>query len=129
MCGKMDFTLGKQKRLKSRKQLENLFLKGKKIKKGAITAIYQLEISKNPGFQIAVSVPKKRFKKATDRNLLKRRIRESFRRNQNRLDARLSLKVMFIYTQNEISAYPNIEKSMLDLLEFFNHAIAENPEG
>lgn len=118
----MDFTLGKDKKLKSRKRIERLFESGKRIKKFPVTAVYFFDENSEPGFQIAVSVPKRFFKKAVDRNLIKRRIREAFRLNQDKLNLSQKLEVMFIYSTPEIKDYAAIEKSMLSLISSLNEA-------
>lgn len=67
---------------------------------------------------MAVSVPKRLFKKAVDRNLLKRRIREAYRLNKadlydlvQRKDLKLILLIQ--YKNNEIEDYHIIEEAVL----------------
>lgn len=70
--------------------------------------------------QILFSVPKKRFKRAVDRNLLKRRSREAYRlHKQQLLYNQLSGKQIILsltYIGKEIAEYPFIEKKMVKLL-------------
>lgn len=82
--------------------------------------VYFSEPKEPYGVQIAVSVPKKLFKKAIDRNLLKRRMREAFRKNQNTLQGNFYIEIMFIYTSSEIQAYQVIEKAMTGLIDDLN---------
>ncbi|MBA5629006.1 ribonuclease P protein component [Moheibacter lacus] len=116
----MKFTLGADKRLKSQKKIERLFLSGKSTKAFPLKSVYYFEPNEKPGFKIAVSVPKKLFKKAVHRNLLKRRIREAFRLHQHHLNLSSKLEVMFIYTTNEIHDFTRIEKAMLNLIDVLN---------
>ena len=98
----MKFTLGSEKRLKSRKKIERLFESGNRLQKFPLKAVYVVEPTESPGFQIAVSVPKKLFKRAVDRNLLKRRMREAFRLHQHQLKLEQKWEIMFIYSNKEI---------------------------
>ncbi len=116
----MKFTLGSEKRLKSRKKIERLFASGNRIQKFPLKAVYVIEPSESFGFQIAVSVPKKLFKRAVDRNLLKRRMREAFRLNQYQLELKQKVEIMFIYSTKEIQDYTRIEKAMLVLIDSLN---------
>ena len=71
---------------------------------------------------MAVSVPKRLFKNAVDRNLLKRRIKESYRLNKHGMYDFLmgkDLKIFLLiqYTQKEIKDYGVINSSMLTAFE------------
>ncbi|MDR1406257.1 MAG: ribonuclease P protein component [Prevotellaceae bacterium] len=74
-----------------------------------------------PCCQMALNVPKRNFKKAVTRNLLKRRIREAFRKNKTELYSTLSgrnqaLAVFFHYVSPEILPYANIESNLCHAL-------------
>lgn len=121
----MKFTLGKDKKLKSRKRIERLFVSGKRIQKFPLKAVYFSEPN-DAGFQLAVSVPKKLFKRATDRNLLKRRMREAFRIHQEKLKLNSKLEIMFIYSTNEILDFDQIERAMIALIDSLNSISNDN---
>ncbi|MCZ4222286.1 ribonuclease P protein component [Pedobacter rhodius] len=77
------YTFSKEERLCSRKHLDLLF------KNGSSFLLYPFRISyifiDSPAevqVQVVINVPKKRYKRAVDRNLLKRRIREAYRLNK-----------------------------------------------
>ncbi len=67
---------------------------------------------------IIVSVPKRNFKRAVKRNLLKRRIRESYRLNKEILVSPegKSTHILFVYVSKEIMEFSSIEKKVKDIL-------------
>jgi len=83
--------------------------------------------------QVLFSVSKKQFKKAVDRNLIRRRCRESYRLNKEPLislspESRPSY-IAFLYLAKEITTYDVIEKAMaqsLKRLEKLSLAIQKN---
>ncbi len=79
-------TLGKTERLKSKKIIESLFNDGIAIKTYPIILIFRIQ--EHPGdspVQMAATASKRSFPHATDRNRLKRLIRESYRINKHEL--------------------------------------------
>lgn len=74
--------------------------------------------------RIMVSVPKKMFKRAVKRNLLKRRIRESWRKQKASLNSS-STDILFIYPTKEILSYEQIYTAVGQIIEKINKA-AEN---
>jgi ribonuclease P protein component len=69
-----------------------------------------------PAFsRIMVSVPKRSFKRAVKRNLLKRRIREAWRLNASLLGGR-HYDILFVYLGREIEGYERIQSSLTGIL-------------
>ena len=122
----MKLSLGSDKRLKSKKKIERLFMDGRKKHQFPIRAVYFFDEQESTAYEIAVSVPKKLIKKAVDRNLIKRRMREAFRLNQMKLQNNRKLEVMFIYTTSELTDYATIETSILGLIEYLNALSDDN---
>lgn len=118
----MALTLGKDKRLKSRKSIEALFTSGKTFKKYPLRIVYTSSESDLPEIKVGVSVSKKKFKKAVDRNLIKRRMREAYRINQFKLNSAQKINLMFIYTSDQILSFDQIEQATITLLDWLNSA-------
>lgn len=69
-----------------------------------------------------VSIPKKRFKRAVKRNLIRRRIKEAYRKNKHILTDTLqsqetALDMAILYLDREILDYQTLEKKLKDLLQ------------
>lgn len=72
--------------------------------------------------QIAVSVPKKIFRLAVVRNLIRRRIREAYRKNKQQLykyleSENIQIAFILIFRQNSVPDYQAMEKSVREALE------------
>lgn len=105
MNGETVNTLPKKERLCGKKSIENLLARGRHGSAGAIRYIFS-EGNGEEFNRILVSVPKKLFKRAVKRNLLKRRIRESWRKQKNSLDP--GKDILFIYSTKEVLTYQEI---------------------
>lgn len=123
----MDFKLKKIERLYHKKEIESLFKEGKSLLIHPFKVVYlfselnQLTAESYP-LKFAISIPKKRFKKAVDRNLLKRRIREAYRLNRHLLKEKLprdnqSLKFVLVYIDQIELPYKVIEDKIILILQ------------
>lgn len=113
------FTLGKNERLKSRKQIEVLFSKGQKlvVQPFRISYLFSMAAEKESPLKFGVGASARYFKKAVDRNRIKRLIREAWRLQKNELLLQLKeqnrhLDVFFIYTGKELPEYKDISDQM-----------------
>ena len=71
--------------------------------------------------RILISVPKKLFKRAVKRNLLKRRIRESWRRLKHKLAlSEHGMDLLFIYSTKEVMTYQEIYSHIEKIVEKLN---------
>jgi ribonuclease P protein component len=107
----MGFSFRKEERLKKKKDIQELFDKGSSF------YLYPFKVYVQPRVntavhQVLISVSTRNFKRAVDRNLIKRRIREAYRLQKHKLpDTKLALG--FIYTAKEILPFREIENKVL----------------
>ena len=130
------FTLGKEERLKSRKQIEQLFDKGKSIVVTPFRVYFivnrELPIQKGEsGLNFGIGVSAKNFKKAVDRNRIKRLTREAWRLQKNEITEKASetqrqLNVFFIYTGKELPDFTTVKEKVAIALKKLADKIDEN---
>jgi ribonuclease P protein component len=112
------FTLGKNERLKSRKSIDQLFSEGKKIVVAPFRVLYLLtRTEEKSSLLFGTGVSAKNFKKAVDRNRIKRLMREGYRLQKKNLQEKIQasniqLNVFFIYTGKELPEYDEVYKKM-----------------
>lgn len=111
----------KEERLCSRKLLEKLLQNGSSflLYPFRITSIPETAPNATHPAQIAITVSKRRFKKAVDRNKIKRLIREVYRKNKEEhlysvfIQHNLKASILINYISNEILTYQGIEKKLI----------------
>ncbi len=118
----MKYTLGKQERLKSKKLIEKLYKEGSSVKAFPLRMVFlQTEHTSEYPAQMGVSVAKRNFKKAPDRNRLKRLMRESYRLQKEIVydNADKPYVFMISYLGKEEKEYHEIYTKMNKLLHLF----------
>jgi ribonuclease P protein component len=107
-------TLPKTERLSGTKAVSELFGRGKAGVCGCLRYKYLHRADGAPS-RIVVSVPKRSFKRAVKRNLLKRRIREAYRRQKDLLGP--GFDVVFIYILPSLATYDEVFADMTAVLQ------------
>ena len=117
-------TFQKNERLCSQILTERLFQGGSySVSAYPLRAVFlPVDLSEQKGVSVLMSVPKKRFHDAVDRNRVKRQLREAYRKHKHHLVEQVAareqgLLIAFIYVSAQIESTAYIEKRMTRLLE------------
>ena len=107
----------KNTRLTNKKSINNLFKSGTRLSEAPFLVFWNYSHLHDEKIKVLITVSKKTFKLAVDRNLIKRRIRESFRTQQNELVAILSQKnksinIAILYNDTGLLKFNNVEKKI-----------------
>ena len=118
----MSFSYPKKHKLKSKTSIDLLFSKGKSVSKYPLRLVYAVAEEKHMDgelMKMGVSVSKKYFKHAVDRNYFKRILRETYRLNQHLLREHLEqpYNFMFFYQTKDRLTYQEIEQKTIQLFE------------
>jgi ribonuclease P protein component len=122
----MNFTYPKSEKLKSKITIDTLFSKGKSVSKYPLRLVYVqsdfgIADDSDQKIKMGVSVSKKYFKHAVDRNYFKRVLRETYRLNKHLLINNLEkpYAMMFFYQTKDRLTYQEIEIKTKQLFEKF----------
>lgn len=118
------FTLSKEERICSKKLINELFTgNGRSMTAFPLRVVFMKRtiVDDQPRAAMLVSVPKRYFKHAVDRNRVKRQVREAFRRNksiitQNLTDDHDAVAMAFVWLTNEKYPSSDVENRMVRLL-------------
>jgi len=120
----MQFSYPKNEKLKSQKTIELLFTEGKSVSKYPLRLVYvETKLQENEKIKMGVSVSKKHFKKAVDRNYFKRLLREAYRLNKQMLldNSSKTYAFMFMYQTKDRLSYLEINEKTKLLFEKFKN--------
>lgn len=120
----MTHGLSKRERICSVKAVEALVGGGRYLSSGPVRCCYFVRKDGDPLNRILVTVPKKFFKRAVKRNLLKRRMREAYRLQKEILTPK-GIDLMFVYASKEAADYSVIADSVGTILGTVNRRCRE----
>lgn len=111
----------KKEKLKSRNTIELMFTEGKSVSKYPLRLVYIPLDDTDVALKMGVSVSKRNFKKAHDRNYFKRVLRETYRHNKHILFHNLDrpYAFMFFYQTKDRLSYDEINTKTIQLFEKF----------
>tara|TARA_B110000003_G_scaffold191213_1_gene190038 strand:- start:1987 stop:2367 length:381 start_codon:yes stop_codon:yes gene_type:complete len=109
-------TFSKEERITNKKVIDKLFTYGKRIGVHPFDVRYILE-KENLFNKVLVTAAKGKIKSSVKRNLLKRRIKESYRLNKSILNQNVKCNIAFIYSSDKILSYNDINNSLIKVLK------------
>jgi ribonuclease P protein component len=133
----MNHTFPKKERLKSLKKIQTVISKGKVIRFGYVRTHWMIipsEMNENdpapPMLKAGFSVPKKKIKRACERNQIRRKMKEIFRLNKapiyEHIPEEKQLLIFFIYQNDQNTDYKTIEGNLIKALNRIQESIKRN---
>jgi ribonuclease P protein component len=126
-------TFSKDERLRSKMLIEKIVAGGKSVQQPPFRMSWVVTpLKKSFPAQLAIAVPKRFFKRAVDRNRIRRLVREVYRKNKSGIYTLLRSKniqcaILLVYSGRTVPGYAEVEKKFLLTLQRFEEAILKNP--
>jgi ribonuclease P protein component len=116
-------TFRKEERLSKDKSIQELFDKGSSFYLFPFKVFFMPNPDKDISFhQVVISVSKRNFKRAVDRNLIKRRIREAYRLNKELIPIQNKLLIAYIYSVKDILPSLQIQERLVKTFKRLDYA-------
>ena len=120
-----EFIFRKEERLTKDKHIQELFDKGSSFYLFPFKVFFMPNPDQQfPHHQVLISVSKKNFKRAVDRNLIKRRMRESYRLQKHTLPETPKMLVGYIYSHKEILLFEEMKNRMRQTFNKLSRALS-----
>lgn len=122
----VNYTFKKAERLSSKKDIQELFDNGSSFYLHPFKII-TLPTSHSILHQVLFSVPKRNFKRAVDRNRIKRKMREAYRLHKHLISTEPQvLHIAYIYTSKQLLDYASIENPLKQSLIRINKYVEKS---
>ena len=115
----------KKERLCGKTAISKLLAQGRHASVPGMRFRYMTETG-NDHARLLVSVPKKIFKRAVKRNLYKRSIRESWRRQKHLLNVENGVDILVMYASKELLTYEDIYTGIGQIIEKLNRQMSKS---
>jgi ribonuclease P protein component len=127
-------TFRKEERLSGRSLISSLFQEGRSVQTSVFTVFFKEAEGQGNPVRVAISVPRRLHRKAVDRNLLKRRIREAYRLYKPEFYERIQktgkqVILVLIFRKREISDFRTIRTALLEALELIERKLKRTGHG
>lgn len=113
-------TFTKAERLCSKVLIDSLIENGRSLSSPPFRLTWQKTEEGPAPVQVLITVPKRIYKRAVDRNLLKRRMREVYRKNKKDLYKSVgegNILLMIVYTSGKIMEYKEMEEKIIEAFQ------------
>lgn len=126
-----DQSLPRSRILRGKRNFQRLFERSTILKKSPLLCRFRVYNNPQEGCMYGFIAPKKLFRRAVDRNKIKRWMREAFRLNQHELpevlqENKIGFHAVFIVISNNLT-YSDVEIQMVSLLQTISDRMTANP--
>lgn len=125
----MKFTFNKKEKLKSEKLITQLFAEGQSVAAYPLRLVYlKTTFEEGVSIKAGVSVSKRNFKNAVDRNRIKRLMREAYRLQKGAIfnNSSAQYALMILYIGKDGTDFDSMKSKMSNLLEKFVKEVSKN---